>query len=264
MQNRAKEALAGALQDLIGPSALDPKLPGYAQELEHNLLPGITPAMYPEYTHAAGHELQQKMRAAYSSSALTVNTFAPWKGQAGQLSLGAHKGFEQIQFEAVRRTGLQGTAPHLDLFATGTGGAVGVEVKCTEYLEIHPKDFSEAYAKPLADYPELQRVVNEWGFTFLNASQLVKHALGLLHEAKGGPVTLLYLFWEPLNWQDYRIFAEHRGEVRRFATFLEGSGHIRFAAMTFDQLWTAWALEPGPDWLPAHIEALRARYSVSV
>ena len=37
---------------------------------------------------------------------------------------------------------------------------------------------------------------DEWGFTYLNASQLVKHALGLLRAATGGPVSLLYLFWE--------------------------------------------------------------------
>jgi hypothetical protein len=264
VQTRAKGALAGSLQDLVGHAAMDPNLPGYVKHLESNLLPTVKPVMYVEYRNAAGHELQQKMRAAYSSSALTVNTFAPWKGQTGQLSLGIRAGFEGIRFEAICRTGLQGTAPHLDLLVQGAEGPVGVEVKCTEYLEMHEKEFSQAYDEPLGLYPELERLRNEWGFTFLNASQLVKHALGLLNEAKGGSVTLLYLFWEPVNWQDYRIFAEHRRQVRRFATFLEGSEKIRFAAMTFDQLWTAWALQPGPDWLPAHIEALRARYSVSL
>ncbi|MFZ5823514.1 MAG: PGN_0703 family putative restriction endonuclease [Bacillota bacterium] len=264
VQNRAKQALADALRDYVGPAAMDPAQAGYAARLQGNILPTIAEVQYlGDFAGAAGHELDSKMRAAYSSSALAVNSFAPWKGQAGHLSLGVHRGFESIRFEAVCRTGLRGTAPHLDLLADGPEGLVGVEVKCTEYLQPHPLDFSESYDKLFDQYPALRRVKEEWGFTYLNASQLVKHAFGLINEADGRPVTLLYLFWEPVNWAEFRIFTEHRREVRRFASLIQGAP-IRFEAMTFDQLWTTWALQAGPEWVPAHLEALRARYTVTL
>ena len=264
VQSRAKDALAAALRDHVGAGAMDPSRAGYAARVQDNVLPGIQADAYePDFSSAAGHELDEKMRAAYSSSALAVNTFARWKSDVGQLTLGGRPGFSRIQFEGVCPTGLRGTPPHLDLLAEGADGLVGVEVKCTEHLQAHPLDLDPVYDPLLAKYPALSRVKSEWGFTYLNASQLVKHTLGLLRAAEGRPVTLLYLFWEPTNWHEYPLFDEHRREVRRFATFMAGSP-IRFAAMTFDQLLTAWALAPGPDWLASHLQALQDRYSVAI
>lgn len=48
MQHRAKQALAASLLEQAGPGALDPQQPGYAAQLEFNLLPVIVEAQYAE------------------------------------------------------------------------------------------------------------------------------------------------------------------------------------------------------------------------
>ena len=50
-------------------------------------------------------------------------------------------------------------------------------------------------------------------YDWLDAAQLVKHAYGLAQSFPDEPVTLLYLYWEPLNAERFTLFAEHRLEI---------------------------------------------------
>src|SRR5262245_54847110 len=61
---------------------------GYVVRLEDNLLPGITRSEIEEaFGAGAGQELEGKMRAPWSSSALAVNSFAPWQRDPALLTL---------------------------------------------------------------------------------------------------------------------------------------------------------------------------------
>jgi hypothetical protein len=75
-------------------------------------------------------------------------------------------------------------------------------------------------------------------------------------------VTLLYLFWEPSNPEAHPIFAQHRAELARFSRVMGGDA-IAFLPISYPELWRSWDTLPQPDWLPAHVSRLRARYGVA-
>src|SRR4051812_18992627 len=103
---RARKALGEALER-VRPGA-EHDTHGYVVELEDNLLPGITRSEIEDaFGAAAGKELEGKMRAPWSSSALAVNSFAPWARDPALLSLAGISGFsETLAFEAKCQNGV--------------------------------------------------------------------------------------------------------------------------------------------------------------
>lgn len=97
---RARRALDEGLRNVRPGVKLD-KL-GYVVHLEDNLLPGITRAQIEDaFGAGAGQELEGKMRAPWSSSALAVNSFAPWQHDPGVLTVAGISGFTKtLAFEA--------------------------------------------------------------------------------------------------------------------------------------------------------------------
>ena len=111
------------------------------------------------------------------------------------------------------------------------------------------------------------------GFRHLDATQLVKHALGLHTQAgkRGVHPVLLYLYAEPQVFPSRdgtrpgRLIAEaerrdHAAEVARFAEAVKGA-EVRFMACTYDRLLGCWA---GSDSALArdHAAGMRARFSI--
>ena len=74
----------------------------------------------------------------------------------------------------------------------------------------------------------------------------------------GAKVTLLYIFWEPLNWPKVKECVRHRAEIESFGATLGGS-QIPFRWMTYNELWDQWATISA---LAGHSENLKARYQV--
>ena len=99
-------------------------------------------------------------------------------------------------------------------------------------------------------------------YRWLDAAQLVKHALGLVHTYTGRAVTLLYLYWEPLNAADFWLFAEHRRETTAFAGRVV-SPHLDFESMTYNDLWASWDA-CASRWVSAHLRDLRARFRIEI
>ena len=251
---------------------------GYVDCIDDNLLPGVSRAQFEtDLRKGDGNELESKFLATYSSSALAVNCFAPFKieKRARELALAEISVFDTVTFEKKCPTGLRGgTPPNLDLVCVGQTGVVGVESKCTEYLRAkvsrHP--FSPAYSAQIHD----ERRAGPWfasmkamvaghaEFLHLDAPQLIKHAFGLARCFKGTPTTLAYLFWEPANAVEFPVFAKHRDEIRRFQKMVNG-GFPRFISVSYPELWVSWASRVGvPSWLVEHIANLRERYFVSL
>jgi len=278
---QCKLALARRIRE-INPIAPEiPDYPGYLASLSNNLLPGITPELYQdEYIAGAGDELNwsvrngmrcpPKMQAVHSSSALVVNHFAPWKLDLGRLALCGSGRFTSLTFEATMPTGLGGTPPHLDFLAQSAADAsVAVESKATEVLREHRAEFAPSYRtlkwpRGIAAYEAVMRRLLEDGsrFRFLNAAQLIKHALGLSVRYGESKVVLCYLFWEPMNRDSYREFDLHREEIRQFASLVEGCS-VNFFSCTYSDLWREWASHD-VVWLRQHAHNLMERYCVSV
>ena len=268
---RARNALSDALER-VHPDAERDKH-DYVIELEANLLPGITRSEIEDaFDAGAGQELEGKMQAPWSSSALAVNSFAPWQRDASLLKLADLSGFtETLAFEAKCPNGVSQIPPHLDVLLRRGDAIVAVESKCTEYLASKTAKVAAGYLTLDADADERAR--SRWfaalaevpTFRLLDAYQLVKHYLGLTLTYPTQPLTLLYLYWEPNNAADLPVFAKHRAEIERFAELVRGDDTCTFVALSYREHWRELdQLAEKPSWLDTHLMELRRRYEVEI
>lgn len=242
---------------------------GYVVDWKDNLLPGIHPAnVEADLRGGAGQELDTKFKALHSSSALAVNTFAPFKANLGALALAGHRGFTHLQFEKQLPTGLRGYSPNLDVWLERENEVIAIESKFLEYLTPKAAKFSASYTRAA-----LPQVDNAWWDVlqaslnapsqYLDTAQLVKHALGLLKYQQANPtmrVSLVYLFWEPVNAAAFTVCHQHRAQVQDVANQVAGSS-LKFQALSYNELWAQWNSEP---LLAMHLHNLRSRYEFAV
>ena len=271
IRNRAVDGLINAIKEVNGPGVCDPK--GYCQSLSDNLVAGIEVDQFrEEFDAGAGQELNQKMRAAHSSSALAVNSFCRHKDNPTNLTICGLSQFDQINFEVPCPTGLKSrTPPHLDLIAISDTATLAIESKCTEYLSSHRAKFSDAYPDQVNDeraetgwYAEMEILRKKPSkYRYLDAAQLIKHYYGLAHAFRNEPVILLYLYWEPVNRSDYKEFADHRAEIVEFSRAV-GETNVAFKSQSYLDLWAEWSDLGQPIWLSSHVENLQGRYAVSI
>ena len=248
---------------------VDPR--GYVREFTENLLPTVRLADFEADLRAGdGNELEGKFKAVHSSSALAVNVFAPFRARGSELILPGSGSITGLEFERKCPHGVSGRAPNLDVLLTGPNGVNGVESKLTEPLSRHRAVFSPRYREKIQDerresawFREMLCLEEDPGrYAWLDAAQLVKHAYGLAHTFPDGPVTLLYLYWEPRYAERFPLFVEHRREVDAFSGRVAGA-RPSFRAMSYPELWRSWSNAP-PPWLTVHLDALRARYEVDL
>ena len=148
---RAKAVLRRALERAPPSISLDQK--GYATSFRENLVAGTRAEDFEtDLRQGDGNELASKFRAAHSSSALAINTFARFKASTDLLSIAGSSGFGDLRFEAKcpdgvvsRRPPYREFPPNLDLLLCCRTMILGVESKCTEHLSLlragqsHPK-----------------------------------------------------------------------------------------------------------------------------
>jgi hypothetical protein len=249
----------------------------YCATVQANLLDGVPFDDFRKaFDDGKGKELHgddrcpPKMAAIYSSSALVVNAFGPWYANPTPLVVNGHSGFNEIAFEAQLSHGLNGTPPHLDVCLDSDDEFLAIESKCLEYLTTKPADFRPAYdtIRDIRSQSSWFRHItvlrdNNEHYRYLDAAQLIKHSLGLSHSRPSRSITLLYLFWEPRNWQEFKAFRQHREEIRAFSDVVAGD-QIRFEAMSYNELWAEWERRTAPAWLAEHLKRLIARYQVNL
>jgi hypothetical protein len=212
-----------------------------------------------------------RLRSPQSAAALAINTFLPWQQAPEQLPLAGWTGFDAVQFEVRCPTGLRGTPPPLDFVGLRGEAVVAVTVRCIEYLSRRKTAVAFSYDRLLAATPgldpwraQLERLRHEPNrHRHLDLGALVKFALALGRTFPERPTTLLYLYWEPLNAEDFDEFCRHRREAAELAAAV-GGARVGFDALSFDAMWRQWANLAAPAWLPDHVDRLRARYSVVI
>jgi len=279
VRKRAEAAVAHRLLSIKGNNIFRNQPPGYTLSLVENLVPGVrTEDFWEDLEHGDGSELSDspkapaKFCAAYSSSALVVNTFGPFRHYANHLALAGNSDFGETQFERKCPTGLRGIAPNLDFFAIGPNSVVAVESKFLETLRPKKAFFKESYnsviqtqAEPAWQGMYTALLDNPTRFIHLDAAQLVKHYLGIRYTFRDCrvPQVLLYLYWEPTNAEDIPEFEKHRQELKLFSREVEES-EFRFAALSYSELWQYWT--KGSRWggMLAHIDALKQRYELPI
>ncbi|MGB5104488.1 MAG: hypothetical protein WBO04_14390 [Steroidobacteraceae bacterium] len=153
---------------------------------------------------------------------------------------------------------------------------VAVESKFLEPLRAKSAAFSTQYAGPFLGHSQ-QPLIAEgpWGrmyqtlcsdpqtYRYLDAAQLVKHYLGLIHSFATLERTLVYLYWEPSNATELAVYRDLRREVSDFATAVAGC-RTRFVAIAYPGLWREWQQNRAQFDLSQHIERLRQRYDFSL
>ena len=240
---------------------------GYTVSPQANLLPDIDWApIENDLRRGDGDELRIKFAAVHSSAALAVNCFGRFKNDPHSLLLLGKRGADKVEFE--RKFPIFGDvgAPNIDVWIERGQGAVAVESKLLEYLIPKKPKFSDAYARlaPECDpiwwgvYEQAKRGEEQ----HLDQAQLIKHYFGLNELRKKNPegpnLTLLYLFWEPLDWEKVPECKLHHEEVMAFADSLSNS-EIHFQWMGYNDLWKEWSAVPE---LEKHAQLLMERYQV--
>jgi hypothetical protein len=277
-EGKLRRAAARALADRLSELGRTVDAAGYVRSPDEALVDGLSPdarsAIVTDLTGKGGSELlprggsPPKFHAAHSSACLAANTFGPFLGPGAKVSIGNTEieGFASLEHECP--SGLRGTPPTLDLLVENDDEVVAVESKCTEMLHRHVARFSDAYGaeaekmgpgwrseyEVLRDDPERYR--------FLDAAQLIKHQLGLLHTFPGRRLTLIYLYWTPANADELAPCRQHEEEARAFAQRVDGDDRVRFLPMTYRTLWEQWVSRGGA--LADHANELMGRYLIEV
>jgi hypothetical protein len=259
--SRAKRALR---ERFVG--SMDDK--GYVAAPEENLLPGVDfGAVCADLRRGDGDELAGKFRAIHSSSGLTVNSFGPFKAKPDDLLLLGTARAKTVEFERPFPIFRGGTPPNLDVWISRVSGYVAIESKCLEYLRPKRAKFSAAYerlsARAEACWWDLYQDSRIGPAQHLDCAQLLKHYFGLCAFHEKNPdvnITLLYLFWEPLNWRDIDVCIRHREQLEKFANAVSDATLI-FRWQTYSELWDAWSRVPA---LEDHAQRLKARYQVEI
>jgi hypothetical protein len=221
-----------------------------------------------------------KFLAAYSSSALALNIFGPFL-DGRTLVLGG-QALQKPKLEAILKIGVKCGRPNLDLLSRNDNAVVAVESKCTEQLKpktrVAATDFATLQQRPDGDpYAPRTRTLaagpgavelyellaaDPCAFRHVDATQLLKHYLGLRNTHGTNACTLLYLYWEPENAADLEVCGAHAEEVERVGAYLTDRS-VTFKALTTTALWESWIADENP-FLARHAGALQRRYVVPV
>jgi len=111
----------------------------------------------------------------------------------------------------------RGNPPNLDVFVENAKTIITIESKCCDIFADHKIEFSDTYTKLENDYRIYQKdwYEGQWwnhigaiknNYKYLDVALLIKHYIGILEYKKEKGVQnkkaiLLYLFWEPGNFQ---------------------------------------------------------------
>jgi hypothetical protein len=93
---------------------------------------------------------------------------------------------------------------------------------------------------------------------YLDAAQLIKHAIGLQKIKSPKKKILLYLYWMPERAESYSEYRKHAEELNEFSNDME---HLNFSfiARTYNELWEEWDSNPK---IQKHSKVLQKRYRV--
>lgn len=219
---------------------------GYVSKLGDNLYELLKPDAVSEFKSGKGKELEGKMLALHSSSALVVNFFHYWHYHDMSIiakALGLDSKYDNLKFERKypKPTGIRGIKPHVDVELSGIDvKPIAIEAKFTEqYQRSRLKSMMKnVYIKTEGIWGNLKGcctlarniIEGKQVFEYLDAPQLLKHVLGLKTAYGENGFRLLYLWYKT----DGIETAEHEKELRRFKEAI--GNEVDFQATTYQGL----------------------------
>lgn len=247
---------------------------GYFNKPEQNLLEIFSnwKEIENELNKGKGNELENKFLAVHSSSALCVNNFTPFKESKNEISFCGNSNFEEAIFEKELSTGI--SKPNLDFYLENEKVIIGIESKFTEYFKNsikHTKGNLCKYykRKELSYLPDkFNSLISEYiecpDELHLDVAQLIKHIIGLVRtkNQKNKEAILIYIYWQPENWQDFENCKQHIEDINEFAKKVkEFEGIITFKPMSYHSFWKEFE---SCDILKEHLENVKTRYNFKI
>jgi hypothetical protein len=238
-----------------------------------DFLPGVPAEHVLERLRSAGgKEIESgKFASEQSSAALAVNTFGWFVPRPrlvppipGLTMIGMPTRVE-VEYRA-RFPWAGGRHPWLDAMIESSTHLVGVESKRFEpFRDRKSVSLSEAYDQPvwgdqMAPFERMRDALRNEKVVFecLDAAQLVKHAFGLVTDARRHErkPALFYLYAEPEQVRE-RDLKRHRREIAAFAEAV-AAAEVSFSAASYRDWLTGWQ-ECGPD-VSSHGRAIVERF----
>lgn len=218
---------------------------GYVAEIKDNLIATVCMEDFiGELANGNGNELNSKFKALYSSSALCVNFFGFFKRHLDKFVLLGESNFNVGKFEEKLSTGLKGTAPNVDLYLENDASIIIIESKFLELLTPKQPKFSSSYSDRFLNdvHPGLSQIVNHYRTnnrkTYLDTAQLIKHSIGLLkNNDEKKRAKLIYVYWEPVNAEEFYEYSQHRKELVDFAERMKAISDLSFHYFTYLDLY---------------------------
>lgn len=274
LSDRLEDKLVERMMVDLTPADTWEGYPRYVLHPEQNVLPNIDfEGIRKELESGAGNELRSrkyknktvppKFHAARSSAALAVNTFGLFHSSPRRLRLLGKNGFKNMQFEGSFPTGVPRSYAHPDVVLDEENGRVLIESKLLEPLGYTRKKLTSGHLKVI------RRTGDEvWGklaediyrcrlaFRYVDVAQLLKHWMGVRNHHDGYRVMILYVYWEPSDWNIFDHFREHRKELADLNERLHTAA-IKFHAISYASIW-----EEMKRYEPEHVNRLEGRYGL--
>lgn len=196
------------------------------QKIDLALFEPLTPSTHAALAAGAGNELS-RLASLRSSACLAINVFQPWRLDPQPIldALKLPGEATGMRFEVQVPTGLQGKPPHLDVVIDGTT-PVGIECKFLETYDTKRRS-QASFAPSYFSSPGLWRTMRNARtlaeriasgtetFEWLDAPQLLKHALGLSRAFE-------QCFRLALVWFEADTNTKMHDDIRRFQAAIDG------------------------------------------
>lgn len=219
-----------------------------------------------------------KFNSAYSSSALCVNNFAPFKKDYEKFTFLNYSDFIEASFEKKLPTGI--STPNLDFYLETKYEVIGFESKFTEHLSPKQPNYGKNLEKYLKN-PKLNYLSSSFHDNLighyvdtneklhLDVSQLIKHGIGIRNKAQSkykfilnGMLTnpiLVYIYWQPINWYNFDIFRKHADEIEAFKKL--SKPFFTFISMSYLDFWKIYEND---RFFGSHINNMKERYLIEL
>jgi hypothetical protein len=247
---RHGKRLGGQYRNSCDPEQVDRGQKSFVFDLNDNLFEELSPETRMDFEAGDGGELQGKMLAVNSSSAIAVNFFDYWRkrqlvAEIAKVILVPSSGITGLRFEAKY--------PIHDQFVRPPNLDVVIEYNNTSPRKVTAIEckFGEPYGrrgshglKPVyldhdefwTDLPNLREIAVQVSpentrFTTLDAPQLIKHVLGLKKAYGKGGFRLLYLWYDVPGPEAVR----HSEEIAEFSRIMSRDG-LTFQSITYQDV----------------------------
>ncbi len=268
---------AAALRAVRPDARFDAVRPSLLRDVSENLGPGVDhESVRFDFAGSTGVDTglpvisaDEALRSPCSGAALAVNTFGPFRSEPALFDVPGFPALDVLRFAKRLRMASGGVPVRVDALGRGPSGVLTVTCAFVETLRRRaPGGIAGLSVESVSSVasPEWSRLYRSMcerprRFRLLPAAALVAQHLAVRFAFADDPEpqTMLYVFWEPANWQAVPVFSRHRREILDFALGVAGSGSP-FVAMSCFELWDA--IEKGPAWAGRDrwLEYLRARY----